>query len=78
MIKSCQFFRFYKRFCKEREKTLHAQCSVKIKKLGKGGLCFVTGCFIKLFKIIINHFYSFLLYIYNTQLNLTIREVCSL
>ena len=69
------FFRIYKRFCKEREKRSYAQRSMRIKNLGKGGPCFITGCFIKPFKMIINYFYSFLLYIYNTQLKTIITEV---
>ena len=76
MMKSYQFFRFYKRFCKEKEKTLLRSTMITI--LGKSGLCFITGCFIRPFKIIINIFYTFLLYIYNTQLKLIIREVYSL
>ena len=51
-MKSYQLFRFYQRFYKEREKTLSQQ-SIRIEKQGKGGLCFITGCFIKPFKMII-------------------------
>ena len=51
-MKSYQLFRFYKRFCKEREKTLIQQ-STRIEKLGNIGLCFITGCFIKPFKMVI-------------------------
>ena len=58
-MKSYQFFRF----CKEREKTLIRSTLNEEKKLGKGKLYFITGCFAKPFKMIINHFYSFLLYI---------------
>ena len=57
MMKSYQFFRYYKRFCKEREKTLIRSTLKENKKLGKGGLCFIAGCFIKPFKMIINRFY---------------------
>ena len=77
-MKSYQFIKFSKCFCKERKKHSNAQRSMRIKKLGKGGLCFITGCFIKPFKMIINQFYSFLLYIYNTKLQLIMREICSL
>ena len=66
MIKSCQFFRFYKRFYKEREKALIHLTLNEDKKMGKGGLYFVTDCFTNPFKVIINHFYSFLLDIWNT------------
>ena len=44
MMKSCQHFRFYKCCYKEREKTLLKQST---------SLCFITGCFIKPFKMII-------------------------
>ena len=44
MMKSYQFFRINKRFHKEREKTFIQQ-SVRIEKLGKVGICFITGCF---------------------------------
>ena len=46
--KSYQFFKICKRFDKEREKTLMHQ-SMRKEKLGKVGLCFITGCFIKSF-----------------------------
>ena len=46
-----QFFKIYKRFDKERKKFI--QQSMRKKKLRKNGLYFVTGCFIKPFKIII-------------------------
>ena len=52
MIKS---YRFFKHVDKEREKT-RMQWSIRKEKLEKVGLCFITGCFIKPFKIIINHF----------------------
>ena len=45
---SSQFFKIFKRFDKEREKTLMQQ-SLRKEKLGKVGLCFITGCFIKSF-----------------------------
>ena len=57
-MKSNQFFKIYKRFDKEREKTLMQQ-SVRKEKLRKVGLCFITGCFIKSFNMIINHFFCF-------------------
>ena len=34
-------------------------------KLRKAGHCFLTGCFIKVFKMIINHFFLFLKLIHN-------------
>ena len=43
MMKSYQLFRFYKYFYK----------SIRIKKQGKVGLCFITGCFKKPYKMII-------------------------
>ena len=51
MVKSYQLLRFYKRFYKEGEKTLIQQ-SRRIEKLGKVGLCFISSCFIKPFKMI--------------------------
>ena len=57
-MKSYQFFKICKRFGKEREKTLMQQ-SVRKEKLRKATLCFITGCFIKFFNIIINHFFCF-------------------
>ena len=54
-IKSYQFFKIYKRFYKKKEKKLIQQSIGK--KTGKVGLCFIACCFIKLFKIIINHFF---------------------
>ena len=53
-IKSYQFFQIYKRFYKKKEKSSYS--SQWGKKLGNVGLCFIAGCFIKPFKIIINHF----------------------
>ena len=52
MRKSYQFSRFYKIFYKKREETLIQQ-SMRIEKLGKVGLSFITGCFINPFKMII-------------------------
>ena len=50
------FFIFIdKRFDKEREKTIIQQ-SIRKEELRKAGLCFIAGCFIKPFKIIINFF----------------------
>ena len=51
-MKSQQFFKIYKRFDKEREKTLIQQ-SMREEKLKKVGLCFITGYFIKPFKMTI-------------------------
>ena len=47
--------KIWKCFDKEREKTLMQQSKRK-EKLGKVGLCFITGCFIKSCNMIINHF----------------------
>ena len=55
-MKSYQFFKICKRFGKEREKTLMEQAMRK-EKLRKVGLCFIKGCFIKSFNMIINHFF---------------------
>ena len=54
-MKSYQFFKIWKCFDKERDKTL-MQHSLRKEKLKKVGLCFITGCFIKSFNMIINHF----------------------
>ena len=45
-MKSYQFFKIYKRFGKERDKTLMHQ-SMRKEKLRKAGLCFIKSCFIK-------------------------------
>ena len=55
-MKSYQIFKISKRFDKEREKTLMQQ-SMRKEKQRKVGLCFITGCFIKSFNMIINHFF---------------------
>ena len=55
-MKSHQFFKINKRFDKEREKTLIQQ-SMRKEKLRKYGLCFITGYFIKPFKMTMNHFF---------------------
>ena len=55
-MKSYQFFKVCKRFDKERETTLMQQ-SMRKEKLRKVGLCFITGCLIKSFNMIINHFF---------------------
>ena len=55
-MKSHQFFKICIRFDKEREKTL-MQLSMRKEKLRKVGLCFITGCLIKSFNMIINHFF---------------------
>ena len=68
------FSDFTNAFVRKENKRSYAQRSMRIKKLGKGGLCFITGCFIKPLKTIINHFYPFLRYIYNTQIKLIIKE----
>ena len=47
----------YKHFDMEREKNTYA--AVSEKKLRKVELCFMTGCFIKPFNMIINHFFLF-------------------
>ena len=52
LMKFYQVFKIYKRFEKEREKIL-AQQSMRKEKLTKVGLCFITGRFIKSFKMII-------------------------
>ena len=57
-MKSYQFFKIYKRFAKGKRKTLIQQ-SVRRENLRKVGLCFITGCFIKPFKIIITDFFYF-------------------
>ena len=57
-MKSYQFFKICKYFDKERAKTL-LQPSMRKEKLRKVGLCFITGCFIKSFNMIINHFFCF-------------------
>ena len=54
-IKSYQFFNICKLFDKEREKVLTQQ-SMRKEKLRKVRLCFITGCFIRSFSMIINHF----------------------
>ena len=42
----------------EKKKTLIQQ-SMRKEKLRKVGFCFITGCFIKPFKMMINHFFNF-------------------
>ena len=54
-MKSFQFFKIYKRFNEERKKIIMQQ-SMRKEKLRKVGLCFITGCFIKSFNMMINHF----------------------
>ena len=53
-MKSYQFFKICEGFDKEREKKLMQQ-SMRKEKLKKSGLCFIKGCFIKSFNMIINH-----------------------
>ena len=55
-MKSYQIFKISKRFDKEREKTLMQQ-SMRKERLRKVGLCFITGCFMKSFNMIINNFF---------------------
>ena len=57
-MKSYQFFKIRKLFDKEREKTL-MQESMRREKLRKVGLCFITGCLMKSFNMVINHFFCF-------------------
>ena len=52
LMKKCHSFRFKKRFYKEREKPF-VQQSMRIEKLGKVGLCFTIGFFIKFSKNLI-------------------------
>ena len=54
-MKSYQFFKIYKHFDKEKDKTLMQQ-SMRKERLRKVGLCFTTSFFIKSFNMIINHF----------------------
>ena len=56
LIKFYQFFKIYQRFDKEREKTLIQQSMTK-ENLRKFGLCFITSCFIKPFKMITDNFF---------------------
>ena len=51
--KILSIFQNFQRFHKERQKTLIQQSMRKV-KLRKVGLCVITGCFIKPFKMIIN------------------------
>ena len=55
-MKSYQFFKIFKRFDKEREKTL-TQPPMKKEKLRKVGPCFTAGFFVKSFNMTINHFF---------------------
>ena len=55
-MKSYQLSKIFKHFDKEREKTLMHQ-SMRKEKLRKVGLCFVTGCFIKPFNMMIYQFF---------------------
>ena len=54
-MKSYQLFQIYKRFDKETEKTLLQQ-SMRKEELIKVRLCFIIGCFIRSFKMIILSF----------------------
>ena len=51
-----KFFKFCKRFDKEREKALMQQ-SMRKEKLRKVGLCFITGSFIMSLNMITYHFF---------------------
>ena len=55
-MKSYHFLKICKRFDNEKVKTL-MQLSMRKEKLRKNGLWFITGCFIKSFDVIINHFF---------------------
>ena len=57
-MKSYHFFKIWKRFDKEREKTLMLQ-SMRKEKLRKVGLCFITSCFVKSFNMIIIYLFCF-------------------
>ena len=56
-MKSYQFSKICKRFYQERKITLIPQSMRKKRKLRKVGISFITGWFIKTFKMIINHFF---------------------
>ena len=53
------FLKFTNVSIRKEKKTLTQQ-SIRKKKMRKVGPCLVTGCFIKPFKMIINHFFLFL------------------
>ena len=57
-MKSFQLLKIYKRFDKERQKTV-AQKSMRKKKLRKVVVCSITDCFIKNFKRIIIFYHDF-------------------
>ena len=57
-MKSYTFFKIYKRLNKERQKALMQQ-SMRKEKLREVGICFITDCFLKHFKMIINLFFLF-------------------
>ena len=57
-MKSYTFFKIYKRLNKERQKALMQQ-SMRKEKLREVGICFITDCFLKPFKMIINLFFYF-------------------
>ena len=86
IFKSCPFFwwwnlfhfsDFTNVFVRKKKKRSYAQRSVRIKTVGEGGIYFIAGCFVNPYKMMINHFYLLLQYIYSTQLKVIIREVCS-
>ena len=51
-MKSYTFFKIYKRLNKERQKALMQQ-SMRKEKLREVGICFITDCFLKPFKMIL-------------------------
>ena len=72
-MKSYQLFQIYKRFDKETEKTLLQQ-SMRKEELIKVRLCFIIGCFIRSFKMIILSFYftcSFAVYFLLFDISMT-------
>ena len=73
-IRSDQFFKIYDRVDKELEKTLIMQ-SMRIEKLRKVRLCFLTGSFIKPFQMIINHCFLFFKLIRSGIFSFNIRDI---
>ena len=61
-MKSYQFFKIYKRFYKEREKTVIQQ-SIRKEKLRK--FFYLTSYFMKPLEMAINHFSSISLFVHN-------------
>ena len=56
-MKSCQFFKIYKRFYKKREKNNHTTVIEKRKTEKRWNLFYLTGYFTKPLKMAINHFF---------------------